>query len=82
MEQYHCSVSELNPQDDCLMERTLVSSTSIRSVGYDSQSQILEIEFVHGGIYQCPGVPSHVYEGLMNSSSKGRYFNENIRGRY
>lgn len=61
------------------MERTRVSSSNLASVGYDEANEILEIEFNHGGIYQYFDVPSSVYEGLMNASSHGTYFDSNIK---
>jgi hypothetical protein len=61
------------------MNRTPVSSSNLKSVGYDAASQILEIEFNHGGIYQYFDVPSGVYEALMSASSKGTYFDQNIK---
>lgn len=64
------------------MERTRVSSSNISSIGYESDSQILEIEFNHGAIYQYFGVPEYEYDGMMNSDSKGTYLNSNIKGRY
>lgn len=64
------------------MERTHVSSSNIRSIGYDPKSQILEVEFLNGGIYQYHDVPESVYERLMSASSKGRFFTDHIRGKY
>lgn len=64
------------------MQRTLVSSSNIRSVGYDPQSAILEIEFDSGDVYQYFGVPAHLYGGLMNASSKGQFLNDYIRYSY
>lgn len=64
------------------MNRQLVSSSNIRSVGYDSESRILEIEFHSGGIYHYANVPEAIYRGLMQASSKGSYFHRNIRDRY
>lgn len=61
------------------MERLRVSSSNLASVGYDETNEILEIEFNHGGIYQYFDVPSSVYEGLMNASSHGTYFDSNIK---
>lgn len=40
------------------MNRVPVSSSNIRSVGYDPQAQIPEVEFHNGGVYQY----SHVSE--------------------
>jgi hypothetical protein len=64
------------------MERTPVSSSNIQSIGYDSDSQTLEIEFIKSGIYQYHGVPSEEHQAMMNSDSMGKYFNAHIKGRY
>tara|TARA_B100000965_G_scaffold215949_2_gene180601 strand:+ start:8188 stop:8400 length:213 start_codon:yes stop_codon:yes gene_type:complete len=64
------------------MERTRVSSSNIRSIGYDAQNEVLEVEFVNGGIYQYFGVPKNIYERLMAASSKGRFLSTHIRDRY
>ncbi|MCL2659166.1 MAG: KTSC domain-containing protein [Acidobacteriaceae bacterium] len=64
------------------MERIPVSSSNISSVGYDADSQTLEIEFSHGGVYQYSGVPQGVYEGMMSADSKGKYFHASINKIY
>lgn len=64
------------------MERVPVVSSNIRSVGYESGSLTLEVEFNSGSVYQYFDVPAQKYEGLMNAASKGRYLNRNIKGRY
>lgn len=64
------------------MNRSYVSSSNLRAVGYDHDSSVLEVEFHNGYIYQYRGVPSFVYSSLMNASSKGQYFNGFIRDRY
>jgi hypothetical protein len=64
------------------MERILVTSSNIHAVGYDSESQSLEVEFTTGAVYNYAYVPSTEHEGLMNAGSKGKYFNANIKNRY
>ena len=64
------------------MIRQTVSSSNIRSIGYVSKSQTLEIEFHSGGIYQYFNVPESIYNALMSASSHGSYFHHNIRDRY
>jgi hypothetical protein len=64
------------------MERTPVTSSNISSIGYDADSQILEIEFNNGSVYEYSGVPEGEHAGLMNADSKGTYFNANIKKRY
>ncbi len=61
------------------MNRISVSSSNLASVGYDSNNQILEVEFLHGGVYQYSGVPSSVYSGLMTASSHGSYFDQHVK---
>ena len=64
------------------MERQDVSSTSIRSVGYDREDEILEIEFDSGQVYDYYQVPGEVYQAFLDADSLGRYFQENIRDIY
>ena len=64
------------------MRRRRVESTTVRSVGYQRKSRILEIEFQSGIVYQYLDVPGRVYEELWKADSKGRYFNSEIRDGY
>lgn len=64
------------------MERQAVSSSNIASIGYDSSSQTLEVEFLNGGVYQYFDVPEQVYNDFMNASSHGQYLAQNIKGHY
>lgn len=61
------------------MERESVKSSNLASVGYDSDSKTLEIEFNNGGLYQYFSVPESIYNGLMAASSKGSYFDQYIK---
>ena len=64
------------------MIRQNVSSTNIRSIGYDVDSKILEIEFDTGDVYQYSNVPQTIYGSLMSASSHGSYFHKYIKGKY
>lgn len=64
------------------MERTLVVSSNIHSVGYDIDNMVLEIEFKNGYIYQYYDVHESVFTELINSYSLGRFFNKNIQKIY
>lgn len=64
------------------MERTPVSSSNIRSIGYESDTSTLEIEFHKSGVYQYHGVPQEVYDALMQAGSHGTYFNSYIKNSY
>lgn len=63
------------------MDRTAVSSSNIRSIGYDPNTKTLEIEFA-AGVYSYPNVPVEAYEGLKNAKSIGSYFSAQIRGKF
>lgn len=64
------------------MDRKSVTSSNIRSVGYDPHKKLLEIEFNSGAIYQYDDVPQHVYDNLMTAESVGSYFNSVIKPNY
>lgn len=64
------------------MLRTPVTSTSLASVGYDPAASVLEVEFRSGAIYRYLAVPARIHRELMSAESKGRYFSQQIRGRY
>ena len=61
------------------MQRQPVDSTNLRSVGYEAEQQILEIEFTSGSVYQYFNVPVAVYEALMAASSKDTYHSQWIK---
>ncbi len=56
-----------------------MSSSNLASVGYDPGSQILEVEFLNGSVYQYLGVPSYIYDGLMSAGSHGSYLDANVK---
>lgn len=64
------------------MNRIPVSSSNVKSVGYDEEESKLEVEFNNGSIYQYSNVPINKYSDLMNSSSHGKYFHRFIRDKY
>jgi hypothetical protein len=64
------------------VERESVVSSAILSVGYDSSSETLEVEFPGGDVYQYSGVPAQVYLDLMGADSVGKYFTAYIRHNY
>lgn len=61
------------------MDRMQVSSSNILSIGYDPSTQVLEVEFISGAVYQYFNVPEAEYESFLNAGSKGTYFNTNIK---
>jgi hypothetical protein len=64
------------------MNRILVQSSNLVSIGYDVAAQLLEVEFATGKVYQYHDVPAEVYQALMSASSKGEYLHDAILNRY
>ena len=61
------------------MERELVSSSLVESVGYDPDEAVLEVELENGRVYQYMDVPESTYQVFLAADSLGRYFNRHIR---
>ncbi|MER9273604.1 KTSC domain-containing protein [Mesorhizobium sp. M0643] len=64
------------------MIRDPVASSNIASIGYDPDSETLEIEYTNGSVYQYFNVPSALNEQLMAAPSKGQFLNVYIRNGY
>jgi uncharacterized protein len=64
------------------MNRIPVSSSNISSIGYNQETQTLEVEFLKGSLYQYFDVPQAVYEGFVAAESKGKYLATQIKGNY
>lgn len=64
------------------MDRITVTSSNIRSIGYDPTSETLEVEFRSGELYQYTGVPAVAYQGIMKAESHSKYLNAHIKGRF
>ena len=59
-----------------------VASPMANAIGYDSENEVLQIEFNSGAVYQFSDVDEDTFEDLYTSEAVGRYFNQNIKGRY
>jgi YD repeat-containing protein len=64
------------------MERKKVSSSQIRSVGYDASGQMLEVELSDGSIWQYSKVPSEVHRRLLAAPSIVSYYRDNVEEDY
>jgi KTSC domain-containing protein len=64
------------------VKRQAVRSSAIRSIGYDPQQRILEVEFTDDTIYEFLPVPAELVGALLAAESKGTFFDERIRNSY
>ena len=55
---------------------------NVLSAGYDTTSQVLEIEFRGGVVYQCLDVPASEYVSLVSAPSAGSYYHAYIKNSY
>ena len=65
-----------------MIDREIVSSSNVASIGYDEQTETLEVEFLNGTIYQYFNVGVDLYEQLRAAPSKGQFLNTYIRNAY
>lgn len=64
------------------MEIIKVESSNVEAIGYDKESETLQVEFKNGGIYQYFDVPQHIFQESHNADSIGKYLAYNIKGNY
>lgn len=62
------------------MQRELVDSSCVRAVGYDADSEVLEIEFHSRKVYVYYAMPKQIVEEFLSSNSLGGFYNEKIKG--
>lgn len=65
-----------------IMEREMVTSSTVLSIGHEPTSSTLEVEFKNGGVYQYYNVPEMIYQQLMASDSKGKFLHAYIKPAY
>lgn len=59
-----------------------VESTNVKTIGYEADSQKLEVEYLSGQKYEYSNVPQKVFDGFITAVSKGKYLNQIIKGQY
>ena len=61
------------------MDRTTVESSQIKSVGYDPATEVMEVEFSTGSIYEYAGIPANIHADFMRAESKGAFLGRHIK---
>lgn len=64
------------------MRVATVESATLARVAYDEARKLLQLEFSRRAVYLYFGVPPAVHRAFLDAPSKGRYFNQSIRGRF
>ena len=63
------------------MKRIPVDSANIKSIGHQSDLNMLEVEFANGSVYRYSGVTVDVYNKLLQAGRTGQAFQQIIRYR-
>ena len=64
------------------MQKHSVASSNLASVGYNRETDTLEVEFLDGSVYQYYDVPENMYDQLMRAGSKGQFLRAYIVNAY
>jgi hypothetical protein len=65
------------------MRRHFIQSSVFKSVGYDREAKILEVEFLDSGsVWQYHAFPPLAYKKFINAESRGHFFATMIRNKY
>ena len=64
------------------MDRLPVTSSNVADIGYDAIAMTLEVGFHNGSVYQYFDVPENVHREFLNSDSKGKFLNSNIKNNF
>tara|TARA_R110002012_G_scaffold319946_1_gene541897 strand:+ start:845 stop:1126 length:282 start_codon:yes stop_codon:yes gene_type:complete len=57
-------------------------SSLISNVSYDGAAKKMTVSMSKGQTYAFTGVPQNVVTELTTAKSQGKYFNQNVRGRF
>lgn len=64
------------------MDRKPVKSSNIVSIGFNSATNEMEIEFANGAIHRYAAVTADAHHALINADSIGKHFHQHIRPHY
>lgn len=64
------------------MERTPVTSSNIKAIGYDAETKSLEVEFHNGAVWLYSGISAEIHAELAKAESVGRWFSSRITGKF
>jgi len=64
------------------MDRRNISSSMIKSIGYETSSSTLEIEFNSGAVWQYYDFPESTWYEFDNTDSQGKFFHASIKGAF
>jgi hypothetical protein len=64
------------------MQRKIVESSIIHSIGYNKERAVLQIQFKRGHVRDYELVPEEVYIRMMEAPSFGKFYLKEIKGKF
>jgi hypothetical protein len=64
------------------MRAKSINSSMIRRIVFDDEAGTLLVSFRSGLRYIYEGVPRAIYDAFGKAASAGRFFNDEVKGRY
>lgn len=64
------------------MEKTNIDTRLIKSMGYDKEKKIMEVEFTSDMIHQYRNFPEDLYNEMIKNKNIDKFFKINIVNRY
>ena len=61
---------------------SIADQSLFKTIRYQHGTCTLILTFRSGAVYEYQAVPYSIYSGLVNTSSKGAFFNQHIRRQY
>lgn len=70
---------QINDHPMLQVPRLNVTSSNIKSIGYEAESRTLLVEFHTNAVYSYSPITEEAFNEFCNADSKGKYFNEKIK---
>ncbi len=64
------------------MDRKEVESRLVKSIGYDPEKKVMEVEFTTTMIYEYRNFPEEVYNQILEARSIDNFFKDKIANKY
>jgi hypothetical protein len=65
-----------------IMRARRLDSSLIERIVFDDEAGTLMVQFRNARRYLYRGVPRAIYDAFKHAASAGRFFNEQVRGRF
>ena len=75
-------INQINIYMSTLTETIKVDSVAISKAKFNREDNLLTLKFKNLSEYDYYNVPLHIFDGLRDTESKGRYINKYVIGEF